>query len=411
MRELGPWLAAEEEPELTKEFQPVAARLGRKWAVELPSIHDYEEVIVVRITLVISSLRGGGAERVMSIMASHWAACGWRVTLLTYDDGREAPAYGLHAAVDHRHLDIERPSSGAIQAVGNNLKRLPVIRRAIRESTPDAIVSFLDMVNVKTILATLGLGIPVIVSERIDPSRHRIGAAWSVLRRWCYRYATFVVALTPDALRYFPEPIRRRGRVIPNPVSVPFDAGLARAGGRNKTVMAMGRLVHQKGFDRLITAFSMVAANHPGWSLQIWGEGNDRQELELLRDRLDLQGRVALPGWTSDPFSEMREAGLFVMSSRFEGFPNVLCEAMACGVPVLSFDCPGPRHIVRDGIDGILVPSDDVNKLAEAMDRLMADQVERERLAANGIEVAKRFGKDKVMGMWERLITSCISAH
>ena len=411
MRELGQWLAAGGEPELTKSFDLWLSALGQKWGVELPSIHDYEEVSVVRITLVISSLRGGGAERVMSIMANHWAACGWRVTLLTYDDGREAPAYGLHAAVDHRHLGIERPSSGIVEAVGNNLKRLPVIRRAIRDSTPDTIVSFLDVVNVKTILATFGLGIPVIVSERIDPSYHRIGAAWRALRRWSYRYAAFVVALTPDALRYFPGSIRRRGRVIPNPVSVPVDASLARAGGRKNNVVAMGRLVHQKGFDRLIAAFSMVAANHPGWSLTIWGEGDDRQTLERLRDRLDLQGRVSLPGWTPDPFTEMREAGLFVMSSRYEGFPNVLCEAMACGVPVLSFDCPGPRHIVRDGIDGVLVPSGDVNKLAEAMDRLMADQAERERLAAKGIEGAKRFGKDKVMGMWERLITSCTSPH
>ena len=89
----------------------------------------------------------------------------------------------------------------------------------------------------------------------------------------------------------------------------------------------------------------------------------------------------------------------------------MLCEAMACGVPVLSFDCPGPRHVVRDGIDGILVPPDDVNKLAEAMDRLMADQAERERLAANGFEVTKRFGKDQIMERWERLIASCTSAR
>ena len=347
----------------------------------------------------------------MSIMANHWAARGWEVTLLTYGDGTERPAYSLHAAVDHRHLGIERLSNGIVEAVTNNLKRLPVLRRAIRESTPDAIVSFLDVVNVRTMLATLGLDIPVIVSERIDPSCHRIGAAWRVLRRWSYRYATCVVALTPDALRYFPNSIRRRGQVIPNPVSVPSDAGLARTGGRKKIVMAMGRLAHQKGFDRLIAAFSMVAASHPGWSLTIWGEGDDRQKLERLRDRLGLQRRVALPGWTPDPFTEMREAGLFVLSSRYEGFPNVLCEAMACGLPVLSFDCPGPRHVVRDGIDGILVPSDDVNKLAEAMDRLMADKAERDRLAANGIEVTKRFGKDKVMGMWERLIVSCTSTH
>ena len=188
----------------------------------------------MRVTLVIASLRGGGAERVMSIMANHWADRGWGVTLLTYDDGRESPAYALSAAVDHRCLGIESSSGGAVEAVGKNLKRLAVLRRAIRESAPDAVVSFLGEVNVRTILATAGLGIPVVVSERIDPSRHRIAPPWRVLRRWSYRYATSVVTLTPDALRYFPAAVRRSGTVIPNPVSLASDSRLARAGGRRK---------------------------------------------------------------------------------------------------------------------------------------------------------------------------------
>ena len=363
----------------------------------------------MRVTLVIASLRGGGAERVMSVMANHWADRGWKVTLLTYDDGREAPAYALSGAVDHRCLGIESSSGGAVEAVGKNLKRLAVLRRAIRGSAPNAVVSFLDRVNVRTILATAGLGIPVIVSERYDPSRHRIGSAWRALRRWSYRYATSVVTLTPDALHYFPAAIRRRGTVIPNPVSLAPDSRLARADGRRKVVVAMGRLVHQKGFDWLLAAFAMVAPNHPEWSLTIWGQGDDRQALETQRGGLGLNGRVSFPGWTPDPFAEFRRAGLFVMSSRYEGFPNALCEAMACGAPVVSFDCPGPRHIVRDGVDGVLVPEGDVEKLAGAMDRLMADPAERDRLAATGIRVAERFRKDKVMAMWERLIASCAS--
>ena len=364
----------------------------------------------MRITLVISSLRGGGAERVMSIMANHWADRGWKVTLLTYDAGEEAPAYDLSEAVDHCHLGIERSSHRVIEVVRINLKRLPVLRRAIRESAPDAVVSFLDGVNVSTILATVGLDIPVVVSERIDPSRHRIAGALRALRRWSYRYATRVVTLTPDALQYFPATVRRRGTVIPNPVSLAPDSRLARSGDRKKVVAAMGRLVHQKGFDRLLAAFAMVAPNHPDWLLTIWGEGEDRQELETQRDRLGLNERVSFLGWTPDPFVELQAAGLFVMSSRYEGFPNALCEAMACGAPVVSFDCPGPRHIVRDGHDGILVPEGDVEKLSAAMDRLMADPAERDRLAANGIRVTERYGKDKVMGMWERLIASCAAS-
>ena len=343
----------------------------------------------------------------MCVMANHWADRGWGVTLLTYDAGGEAAAYGLSAAVDHRRLGIERSSRGVIEAVRNNLKRLSVLRRAIKESAPDAVVSFLDVVNVVTILATAGLGIPVVVSERIEPSRHRIGAAWRALRRWSYRYAASVVTLTPDALRYFPDAVRRRGTVIPNPVSRPPDSRMAQAADRKKVVAAVGRLVHQKGFDRLLAAFGMVAPHHPGWSLAIWGEGTDRQVLETQRDQLGLSGRVSFPGWTPNPFAELQAAGLFVMSSRYEGFPNALCEAMACGAPVVSFDCPGPRHIVRDGVDGVLVPEGDVEKLAASMDQLMANPAERDRLASNGIRVTERFDQDKVMAMWERLIVSC----
>ena len=363
----------------------------------------------LRVTLVIYSLRGGGAERVMSIMANHWAERGWKVTLLTYDDGAEAPAYTLSGAVDHRHLGIEGASSGVVQAVRSNVRRLVVLRRAIRASGPDAVISFLDVVNVRTILATCGLGVPVAVSEHSDPSRHRIGAVWQALRKWSYRYAASVVVLTPDALGYFPNAIRRKGAVIPNPLEVDVGADLVPVGGRRKTVVSVGRLAEEKGFDRLITAFSMVAAKHREWSLTIWGEGEDRQSLEALRDRLALRGRVALPGWTREPFKELRVAGLFVMSSRYEGFSNALCEAMACGAPVVSFDCQGPRHIVRDGHDGVLVPEGDVDELAAAMDRLMADPAERDRLAANGVQVTDRFRKDKVMTLWERLVASCVA--
>ena len=382
----------------------------------------------MRVTLVIYSLSSGGAERVMSIMANYWAEKGWRITLLTFDDGSEPPFYDLHPAILRRPLGIAGHSATSIQGVVNNLKRLRVLRRTIRESDPQAVLSFLTATNILTIMSTLWLPIPVIVSERTSLTHQRAGKAWKFLRYWIYPRTTCLVVQTHDALAYFSAAVRRKAHVIPNPVTVPPDlpaeqfagprtthrqtqtgGGKVRSKRRSKTVIAMGRLSQEKGFDRLLKAFAEISHKHPAWSVAVWGEGSLRSKLEAVRDELGLKGRVFFPGLTREPFEEMRKADLFVLSSRYEGFPNALCEAMACGLPVVSFDCPsGPRAIIRDGIDGILVPPGDERALAATMDRLMDDVSERERLAARAPEVVERFGVEKVMGMWETVLHDAI---
>ena len=347
----------------------------------------------------------------MSIMANHWATRGWRVTLLTYDDGSVRPAYNLREDVVWRPLGIAGESMSVMQAIANNLRRLIVLRRAIRDSYPEVVISFLDRVNVRTILACVGLGLPVIVSEHIDPAHHPIGLVWSAARRCVYPCAAAVVALTNDALRFFPWSVRRKGYVVPNPISLPIGGRHGVSVGRRKVVMGMGRLSYQKGFDQLLRAFSAIAQKYSEWSLVIWGEGSLRSELEELRDELGLRTRVSFPGWTSDPFREMHRAGMFVLSSRYEGFGMVLGEAMACGLPVVSFDCPsGPSDMVRQGVDGILVRPGDVTALAAAMARLLGDDAERRRLGARAVEVTSRFDKEKVMDMWESVLREAVGS-
>ena len=346
----------------------------------------------------------------MSQMANYWAAHGWRVTLVTYDDER-ASRYPLHHAVAYVPLGIAQTSVGAIEAFVSNLKRLGIIRKAIRRTNPDVVISFLDKINVRTIISCFGMTCPVIVSERVDPRGQSIGLVWDTLRRWTYRHATCLVAQTNHALEYFPEVIRNKGIVIPNPVTVPQ---LSRSKGgdiRDKVVIGMGRLVHQKGFDLLVRAFSVVSRTHVDWSLVVWGDGELRHDLERLRDELGMLRRVSFAGWTEEPFNEMRRAGLFVLSSRYEGFPNVLVEAMACGAPVVSFDCAsGPRQIISDGVDGVLVPVGDVHALAATMDRVMDDDSMRKRLGKSGAYVVERFRKERIMTMWGAAIREAIKA-
>jgi len=170
-------------------------------------------------------------------------------------------------------------------------------------------------------------------------------------------------------------------------------------------VVAVGRLVRQKGFDLLVRAYSKVAEEHPDWNLWVFGEGPERSRLESLAEDLGTGTRIRFPGWSDRIFAAYRHADLFVLSSRYEGFGNVIIEAMAAGLPVIVTDCPsGPAEIVRDGEDGLLVPAEDVDALADAMGRLMSDAADRDRLAGRAIRAADRFGLDPALDRWERVL-------
>lgn len=383
----------------------------------------------MRITFVGFNLWCGGAERAMSNMANYWAKRGWEITVLTLIQNGQPLCYDLHPGVEHRDLgyfeyagepDAEIGSSLAGEVslaelsaaeravVEEELGRLAMLRRAIIKSRPRAVIAFQHSLNVRVLLATRGLKIPVIVSERSTPHHEIIKqTGWALLRLRLYPRATCLVTLTEEALSYFPEAIRKRGRVIPNLVlSPPACANGGEKRDKNgKVLMAMGRLAPVKGFDLLLQAFSLVTSSHPAWSLEIWGEGLMRPELERLTSELGMTGRVRLPGFTKQPHATLRRADLFAMSSRYEGFPNALCEAMACGLPAVSFDCPGgPRYIIRDGIDGVLVAAESVTAMAASLDRLMGDEAERRRMSVNAREVVNRFDAEKIMSMWQRLV-------
>ena len=374
-----------------------------------------------RLAIVIHSLDGGGAERTAARMANHWAEAGYEVTLITLDSD-DCDRYRLVPAVARKALDVMGHSSNPLAALRNNFRRISVLRRTIAAAAPQQVVSLTDKTNVLTLAACRNLDVPVIVAERTDPRYHQIGRVWSYLRQRLYPRAAALVVQTGavrDSLR--PMMAGRPIYVVPNLVDaegleggdeghlpVQPEEDSARTGPAplpapdRRRVVGLGRLTREKGFDLLVRAFAETAQRRPRWDLVIYGEGADRGELKRLAERLEVAERVFLPGWTDDPSAALKSADLFVLPSRYEGFPNSLLEAMAVGLPVISFDCPsGPYEIIRDGYDGLLVRAESVEWLAAAMDRLMRDEQARGLLAEKAPEVLKRFSSEQYYPRWE----------
>jgi glycosyltransferase involved in cell wall biosynthesis len=371
----------------------------------------------LRLALVISSLSSGGAERVMSVMANYWAERAWKVTLITLDS-TTSDFYRLHQRVDRVALGLMEESSNAFIGIRNNVLRIARLRNAIQAAKPDVVISFIDRVNVLTLLATWQLPLRTVIMEHTHPEGRDVGSSWNVLRRLTYPTADLIGVLTerarPWAQRYAKmKPVF----VMPNPVSiadqnVKGDVELAhfvKAPQNAHIIVSMGRLIREKGFDLLLAAFAKVFQSRPELRLVVLGEGVERPVLEQFAADLGIAFYVSFPGRISNPWPLLRQADLFILSSRHEGFPLALCEAMACGLPVISFDCPsGPREIIRDDVDGVLVAPENVDALSEAINKLMCDEAKRKRLAARAPEVIQRFGLDKIMGMWDTLLRSLI---
>jgi GalNAc-alpha-(1->4)-GalNAc-alpha-(1->3)-diNAcBac-PP-undecaprenol alpha-1,4-N-acetyl-D-galactosaminyltransferase len=362
-----------------------------------------------RLTLVVPSLALGGAERVMARMANHWAARGEAVSVITLSS-TATDTYPLDPAVTRVPLDLMRDSRGPIWALYNNWLRVGKVEDAIRKLRPDTVISFTDRMNVVTLAACRSLGVDTVISERIDPSQQPVGWYWSKLRRWGYPFARALVVQT-QAVRSQLQPMMR-GRpiyVIPNAVDAPANELIAREPRKSMDgslrLAAMGRLAYQKGFDFLIDAFARAAEGQPNWSLEILGEGPERRRLEEQIHARGLEPRVRLHGWISDPATVLRTCDAFVLSSRFEGFPNALLEAMALGLPAISFDCPsGPADIIRHEVDGLLVPAGDVPALATAIRRLLADEQLRSRLGAEATGVVERFSSARYFARWDAIL-------
>jgi len=357
---------------------------------------------MLTVTLLTSTLEGGGAARVLAHMANHWAGQGDAVTLISFEDGSRPPFYPLHPAVRVRYLNLNRQSESLAAGIANNWNRCAAIRSAILADRPQAVISFIDSANVRTILAMLGSGVPVIVSERVHPGFENIGPIWTVLRRLTYPLASRVVVQTSQIAAHLRGWGLRRVEVIPNPVLLLPPTGAAPRLPR-PCLLAVGRIYPQKDYGLMLRAFA--AAKCGGWTLCIAGDGPERGAMERLAESLGLGEHVRFLGQVADVGGLLAQVDAYVLSSAYEGFPNALCEAMATGLACVATDCPsGPADLISHGENGLLVPNGDQTALADALHQVMTDRDLAARLGQAARAVRDRFGPERIMAAWEDCI-------
>ncbi len=355
-----------------------------------------------RILFVLPSLGAGGSERVVTTLANYWAGQGRSIGIANFDAPTFEPFYPLAPAVSLFRLNLPAASGGLPAQIGQTARRIKALANAYREFRPDVVISFLTKANVMAILAARRLGVPVIISERNNPTLQHFNAFWRTARSYAFPKAFSFVTMTRGAAEYFPERQRPRTTIIPNPVQLPESWENRRKGNR---ITAVGRLTDQKQFHLLIEAFAKIAAQFPAWDLTIWGEGDERPELEQQRTRLGLQDRVHLPGLTDYPGQWVETADVFVLSSAYEGWPNVIVEAMAAGLPVVSFDCEhGVTDMIEDGVSGCLVTKDDVDGLAGTLASVLENPELRQSLSANALKASERYNTQTIADQWMRLV-------
>jgi glycosyltransferase involved in cell wall biosynthesis len=351
----------------------------------------------------------GGAERQMAIVTRGLVGRSCEVQLAVLH-GRDS-FYELDPAVETRFFENDHTSSNRVARL---IGRPRWLRRQLQTWPPDVVLSFIDVANVNAIWAARGTGMPVVVSERIHPPCHHVRWLERLVRPALYRRAAAVVVQT-DATRRWVEAQgwSKHVEVIPNAVLPPEapdeEPEIELPAG--KLIVSHGRLDPQKQLHLLIRAMASLAPRFPDWHLLLLGEGSERRRLQQLVIDLGIEDRVLLPGTIRHPQRVLSRCHLFALTSAYEGFPNALCEALACGLPAVAVDCPvGPAEILRTGIDGLLVSPDDPAALEQALARLMAESKMRQSMAEATTDVTRRFDAEQMFDRWQENLESAANA-
>lgn len=351
------------------------------------------------IMFYINQIYEGGAERVIVYLANWFAQEGYDSILITsVFHERE---YFVSEKVRRIILEPEEKNNGRIK---KNIIRIKKLRKYLKTFTPDILVSFMTEPIVRSFIASIGLQHKHIISVRIDPKGgYEKGIGW-VIGKMLFPFADGCVFQTEDAKSWFPHRLQEKSTIIINPVDECFFM-------RKRTpirgrIITCGRLMPIKNQAMLIEAFAEVHQKIPETSLEIYGEGLLRENLQSMIRELQMEDWVSLKGQCKNVDEVLTTAELFVLTSNEEGMPNALLEALAVGVPCISTDCPcgGPAMVIENGVNGILINVGDTKMLTEKMIALLEDKRKARSMGNEARRRAEVFSSKKIFREWEEYI-------
>jgi GalNAc-alpha-(1->4)-GalNAc-alpha-(1->3)-diNAcBac-PP-undecaprenol alpha-1,4-N-acetyl-D-galactosaminyltransferase len=353
------------------------------------------------VVFISRGLGIGGAQKILTFVANACANAGYDTTIISIAPTQ--PSVVFHNNVKVLFMNYPWKDFNELNFIRRRIRVLKIIleiRKLIKSIRPDAICAFIvDIVGIARI-STIGLGIPIIVSERDNP--YIFERSQRLIAEHNYSKSNAVVFQTEKAMNAFSEKVKKRAHIIPNPCIPRIKHIQPFRGKRKPIIVAAGRLEEVKQFDVLIKAFSKVIKKHPEFALHIFGEGGERDNLMKLIDELALNQHVIIKGAVNDVFAEVNDCTAFVLPSKSEGIPNVLIEALSIGMPCISMDCDpgGPRQLLDNGRRGKLVPVGDIDGLSDAICYYIENPESAEKFGNFGLEIIEELAPDKIAHKW-----------
>ncbi|OAA86970.1 glycosyltransferase [Clostridium ljungdahlii] len=342
-----------------------------------------------KVLFVANKLGGGGAERVLTLVANEMETMGYDVSIVVFHKCSEK---------------YENSCPEIYYSFKNDISQILGLRKIIRAQKPDAVIAFEYFVNMKTILAAVGMGVKVIISERNNPYILRSQPLKYVLRNYLYGFADTLVCQTKDAKAAFPLRVQKKSVVILNPIK--DNVPRWNYENANRTIINFCRLEKQKNIPMLIAAFEIVYKKHPDYTLEIYGSGREEEYIKEIVRQKRLEHCVKLLPFCPNIHEIAAKCAMFVSSSDFEGLSNSMLEAMAIGMPVICTDCPigGARMVINNGKNGLLIPVGNVEKLAEAINKVIENNRFACDLAKESVLISKKLSLQNIVKKWTELI-------